>query len=416
MTEMCRDALIALAAACLSVTPNANAADQAPPPIREFDIQTIERLGREMYAQDQLAWVATDVLFAKISESDAQREGVRGWITDTIDGKDIVRFIRRTDQGAEVAYDVTFGPGVSPVLSIPVDRRMTQAEQAQDNARRLAIDNIGLRCSNRYNTIALKDPESDGWLVWALAATTDDDQVLLGGHHRFTISADGTSIRAKDALSQTCRQYSKKSVSIFQNHVISRTPIETYVFANLTYKVTLHIGTDDGTAWKIDMGRVGTIEQDSPGLDGTAARALAGFGEYCTILFSKRGENPKRFYPGDASMRISVINAAENDAKFSFKKLDGSALRMPRDMIPESVMCERADIVPSPNDYKVLAAGYVLYIKDTGTGHPERFGKLEMANGQFQFNIIGGEALTMELQERMIKRLNVLQNAFAAAK
>ena len=79
-------------------------------------------------------------------------------------------------------------------------------------------------------------------------------------------------------------------------------------------------------------------------------------------------------------------------------------------------LCERADIVPSPNDYKVLAAGYVLYIKDTGTGHPERFGKLEMANGQFQFNIIGGEALTMELQERMIKRLNVLQNAFAAAK
>src|SRR5262245_55179298 len=107
MTERYRVAAIALAAAWLSIPLHAEAAQQTPPPIREFDIPTIERLGREMYAQDQLAWVASDVLFARVNQGTAQREGVRGWITGTVDGKDIVRFIRRTSQGTEIAYDVT---------------------------------------------------------------------------------------------------------------------------------------------------------------------------------------------------------------------------------------------------------------------------------------------------------------------
>ena len=50
-------------------------APQPPlPKIREFDIPTIERLGREIYAQDQLAWKATDIALA-------QRGGLRVYAT-----------------------------------------------------------------------------------------------------------------------------------------------------------------------------------------------------------------------------------------------------------------------------------------------------------------------------------------------
>jgi hypothetical protein len=50
-------------------------AEQPLPKIREFDIPTIERLGREIHAQDQLAWKATDV-------ASAQRGGERGMRRD----------------------------------------------------------------------------------------------------------------------------------------------------------------------------------------------------------------------------------------------------------------------------------------------------------------------------------------------
>jgi hypothetical protein len=47
------------------------AAQDAPPKIREFDIPTLERLGQDIYTQDQFAWKATDV-------AHAQRGGERG--------------------------------------------------------------------------------------------------------------------------------------------------------------------------------------------------------------------------------------------------------------------------------------------------------------------------------------------------
>jgi len=54
----------------LMIAAPAWAADDPPPaPIRDFDIATIERLGQEMYAQDQEAWKATDVLLLRKKEN-----------------------------------------------------------------------------------------------------------------------------------------------------------------------------------------------------------------------------------------------------------------------------------------------------------------------------------------------------------
>jgi hypothetical protein len=413
MTEMYRGAAIALAVA-IFLPLQTNAAQQTPPPIREFDIPTIERFGKEMYAQDKLAWVATDVLTAKVSERTAQREGVRGWITDTVDGKDIVRFIRRTRQVTEIAYDVTFVPDVAPVLSIPADRTMTQAELAQYNARQLALDNIGQRCSNRYNTVLLKDPESDGWLVWALAASTDADVMLLGGHYRFTVSADGTTIRSKDALSVGCREFNKREQAreaarrnstdtgtIGINHIVSRTPVEIHTFASLSYDRVFYVGTNDGKAWKADKGLLATVELDAPDLDGASARFLAGLDEQCTVIATKLNENPRRFYLGARDLR--VILPTENQQKF--------AVQVERGMLGVGLVCIRLDIVPAPNDYKVIEAGLGLSIGDKGDGHPDRLGKLDRVDGKFSFKIVEGEPLTDELAARVQKRLEAFDQA-----
>ena len=77
-----------------------------------------------------------------------------------------------------------------------------------------------------------------------------------------------------------------------------------------------------------------------------------------------------------------------------------------------SIVCGRDDIVPEPNDFKVLRAGYPLYISDKGQGHDKRLGTLEVVGGRLQFPIKDGPPLTPELQARMQKRLDSLQTAF----
>src|SRR5258705_6146124 len=102
------------------------------PKIREFDIATIERLGREIYAQDQLAAKATDVALAQRGgERGMQRDGMKGWITETVDGKDVVRMIRVARAGPEALYDITFAPGAKPSFSTPENRALNGEVVAQ---------------------------------------------------------------------------------------------------------------------------------------------------------------------------------------------------------------------------------------------------------------------------------------------
>jgi hypothetical protein len=373
--------------------------ERPPAPIRAFDLATIEELGRQIYAQDRFAWTASDALLANVDEKKAAREGVSHWITGTRDGHNVVRFIRTGDRGPEAAYDVTFAGLAEPTVSVPGDRTLTADEIAQYNARTLALANIPNRCSDRYNTVALRDPESDGWLVWALAATIDPDVMVIGGHFRFTISPDGQTIRQRDALSISCLNLPKKDGGTpFMSHLVSLTPVETHAFASLTYGKILHVGTPDGRAWRVDAGRIVQVDQDAPGEDGFAARALAAIDERCGLTVSKEDEKAKaREFDG----RTKVIEATERDGSFS--------LDVPSGLHVAAITCSRKDIVPSPNDYKVIMAGYGLGIADFGEGHPERIGLLSRIDGKFAFEILKGEPLTEELQQRVDARLEAFQ-------
>ncbi len=418
---MCMESSLArrfLIAGLLLIATGAEAAQrpQPLPKIREFDMPTVERLGREIYAQDQLAWVATDVALAKRGgERGLTRDGMRGWITETQDGKNVVRFIRLGDKGPEALYDVIFSEGTEPTLTTPADRALREDELAQYSARMLALKNIQKPCSDRYNTVALKDPEGDGWLVWALASTNDADLVVLRGHYRFTVSGDGKTIRSTDALSTSCdqirRRESAKNIprgsepaGVLSTHIVSLTPNETHVFASLNYKTLIHIGTNDGRTWRIDQDHVAAVDQGDAGIDGSAARFFAGFDEKCSVISSKADETPKRFYLSKGF--TTVIQLTERSDKYSIVGDQG--------FHPESLVCGRKDIVPSPNDYKVLTAGLTLNISDLGVGHADRMGKLELINGKVRFSIIKGDSLTDELTTRVNARLESLQKAIDA--
>jgi hypothetical protein len=231
--------------------------------IRPFDLDTVQVLGQHMYRQDQEAWKATDILLAKHSPEELTAAKARGWIVSETAERDVVRFLREGASGLEVAYDVIFARDAKPILSEPENRALTPEEIAQADARHLAAKSFTFRCSNApANTVAFRDPKDGGWLVWVMSATNDPNQMVLGGHIRFSISADGKSIIQKDALSKGCNILSRKGsdgtvpVAYFFTHIVSDTPVETHVFASLTYGVNFFVGTPDRSVWSIEKGAI----------------------------------------------------------------------------------------------------------------------------------------------------------------
>lgn len=234
---------------------------QSDDTIRAFDLQMIEQLGQAMYAQDQYAAQATEVVFATRGRSNT--DGIRGWLVVPDGTRQRVHFIRESSAGPEIAYDVIFAPGAQPVLAADAPRALNDDELAQFHARQLALQSIERPCSDRYNTVVLRDPEqADRWLVWTIAGTTDSNKVMVGGHYRFTISGDGRTIIARDALSRSCLVLEKSAVPVGSQpvaltvtHIVSPTPIETHVFLSLLHRQAIYIGTTDRSIWAAERGK-----------------------------------------------------------------------------------------------------------------------------------------------------------------
>ena len=216
-----------------------------------------------MYEQDQEAWKATDILRAKHSDDELEAGKLHGWIVDTFPDHDVVRFVHDGASGPEAYYDVTFPRvGGEPVLSMPASPVLSADELAQYSARTLALANVERPCSQKYNTIALNDPERDEWLVWALASTTEPGVIVYGGHYRFTMSRDGKTVVERDALSRACMNVpppdpSKGQVAfnVFVQ-LVSDIPVETAVWLNLQHKVPMMLITMDRKEWTIVDGHI----------------------------------------------------------------------------------------------------------------------------------------------------------------
>lgn len=79
-----RPLLSTIAAAGVLISSPVFAQPAEPAPIRDFDVETIQRLGREIYEQDRFAWVGTDALLAAVAEE--RLAGTIGWIVVERDG------------------------------------------------------------------------------------------------------------------------------------------------------------------------------------------------------------------------------------------------------------------------------------------------------------------------------------------
>lgn len=233
------------------------------PAIRAFPLETIESLGRAIQRQDAAAWVASDALMAKVRNPASQH--LLGWIVVSLGEAQRVRFLRDAGNGLEAGYDVDVAPNGKTSLSEPDDRRLTDVEKAMWAARSTALAGLAgeATCRPGYNTVVLKDPEQAGWLVWALAPMPSANVFPVGGHYRFSISADGTRILRRDALSASCMTMDPKAAgspgrqpaAFGVSHIVSPTPVETHVLVHLQSGMPMIIGAG-GRMWGLDKGRI----------------------------------------------------------------------------------------------------------------------------------------------------------------
>lgn len=237
--------------------------------IREFDVQTIEKLGKELYRRDTLAASASDLLLSKHPE--ARRERIAGWITQP--GKSVSRvfFLQKRDDGFAQAYVAIFEKGKAPAIESHLGEAIPEEISLRYNALQTGKDAVPRFYDRPYNFEVLDDPDGSGFLVYALAATKDANEMVIGGHYRISVSADSKKAEAVDALSATLFTMPKRPEDLkgdenieatVVTHVVSKTPVETHGFVSLLYKRPFLVVTGEHDAWRVEEGNISRFDLD----------------------------------------------------------------------------------------------------------------------------------------------------------
>lgn len=240
------------------------------PALASFEIpvvQQAEKLGRQIYEQDLYAAQATGLLFAHgVAAADV---GALGWITESRPDGCVVTFVTGEPQQWRSACVVTFAQPAEPNI-ILVDKDLTETQAAMFSARQLVLESVERLCSDAYNTVVLPREGEPGWLAYALAATSDPNLILVGGHYRATVSADGRTVLEHRNFTKDCMVLKKPRaanpdigvVAYTLAHVLDNTPTEVHVFLSLLYGKPLYVATADRRFWYIEGGKIRLLRRD----------------------------------------------------------------------------------------------------------------------------------------------------------
>lgn len=228
------------------------------PVLDRASLTPVERLGYEIYLRDIAAGRGTD---AAQSVIDLAKFGVLGWLVVPYERGYLVRFVERDER---VVIDVSVDPtSTLPgyVMKNDPPKELSAREKAMWRARRLGVGQSFMLCSDRYNTVVIpenEDPDSS-WLVYLLAATLDPTLIMLGGHHKFVIDAEGRNILEHMPLSRSCvsSQYTETTAMISMSHIVSPEPVESQVYLSLLHGIPIGVfRLDSGKRWTVEGGRV----------------------------------------------------------------------------------------------------------------------------------------------------------------
>lgn len=247
--------LAASAVAVLSVpaaaTAQSGARGPAPVPIEAWAPERVSAMGREIHAQDVAAWVATDALLAALTPQ--EQATIRGWVVLGEGRTRTVRFLRAEGDTVVPGWDIAVTDRTASAPVPAAETTLTGETQARFLARQTAAANIGaLRCG-QYNSVVARDPDSDGWLVWLLASTTEAGVMPVGGHYRFKVDAEGVTVLQRDQLSNSCLNMAAnpppgprgQAAAVVVSQIVSDGPVETHVFLSLQFGKPIYVIAGD---------------------------------------------------------------------------------------------------------------------------------------------------------------------------
>lgn len=249
---------------CLIAGCGRHAVKREPVVLPSEEIPAIERaesLGNQIYVQDLYAAQATALLIAHGLEP--LEMGMLGWITESRQDGCVVTFVGGDPEQWRSICTIAFAERTDPNIVL-VDRDLTETQSAMFNARQLALGSIEKSCSDAYNTVVLPRDDGPGWLAYALAATSDPNLVLVGGHYRATVSEDGRTVLERRGFTKDCLVLKKPEnlgpdvdvAAYTLGHVLDRTPTEIHVYLNLLYGKPLYVVTVDRRFWRIEGGKI----------------------------------------------------------------------------------------------------------------------------------------------------------------
>lgn len=230
--------------------------------VRTFSPEETQALGRAMYLQDQAAASATDILLAQVPDLSAYP--VEGWIVSMEDGGHVITFVG-THQG-ELRAMFAVRPEASDVrrLNDLGYRRLTEEEEGQFKARKTTLGLISQWCSDSYNSIILPAPGGNAQLIYWMAATSEPNVALVGGHYRFTVSNDWQRVEREEQLFSSCLRLGTKGMpenaALFAAQPLSDAPLETHVFLQLQLKKAFVVQTENDALWEITNGVISPVK------------------------------------------------------------------------------------------------------------------------------------------------------------
>jgi hypothetical protein len=232
--------------------------------VSDDDLRQIESKGYDIYTHDFMAATATNV----VSVERLQNSSARGWIVVKDADNWKVRFVGECEESVCSSFDVAINleEKSSRLTEFEVPEIIPDEQVAQWKARQLAIGSDVQRCSETYNTVVLEDQDGTEpvWVVYLLAATRDPNIVVLGGHHRITVSADGTRVIRNEPLTRSCLQLARSpdSAALMVTNSISQEPLETHVFSSLLYQIPLYVDTELGV-FKVEGNQITLAEKST---------------------------------------------------------------------------------------------------------------------------------------------------------
>jgi hypothetical protein len=216
-----------------------------PASLYASEIAQAEELGRLIYEKDIAAWTATDQLLIDLGD-DLSGLPLRGWVTDEDEHHYRVNFIGEQDGETKIYYQAwTQGKSVIKAKTYPQGIALNPKQSSMWRARKLVSQQKFMQCASRYNTVVI--PYDDAGIakiyVYLFASTTDPNKIMIGGHHRYSVSSDGTEVLANISFSNSCLQLNNHpdAIAMVVSHVKTNYPQEHHVFASLSHGITLYV-------------------------------------------------------------------------------------------------------------------------------------------------------------------------------